>query len=230
MPTTRLVPLHKQQHILMDSENFREHAEKRQQEAVDRMKETRYRLQEAHQKLDNWKHYYDDEYAGYTLAVKNGTMEPASSFFDLILLQEHQETIEQAIEAENSYEKARGEVRELEVVLSDIYQSSGFVNYPDDGYRVSMEEAMASDVDREWIENWMNKNDEALEFEGDCDEWEAKSIGLDDSVSVVAEGRERKRIEMWQERCMMIANNFPESSEMVGSDFATEPKAQEDCC
>ncbi|KAG4025573.1 hypothetical protein MFRU_054g00020 [Monilinia fructicola] len=232
MPTTKLVPLHKEQHILTDSEKAREHVEKRQQEAVGHMKETRYQLQEAHQKLDNWKHYYEDEYAGYTLAVKNGTMEPARSFFDLTLLQEHQEAIEQVIEAEGNYEKARERVRELEVVLSDIYQSSGFANYPDDGYRASMEEAMAGDVDREWIENWMDKNHEALEFEGDCDEWEAKSIGLDDSVSVVAEGRERKRIDRWQKRCarMITASNCPEFSEIVESDSTSELTAQEDGC
>ncbi|KAI9644469.1 hypothetical protein NHQ30_006490 [Ciborinia camelliae] len=200
MPTNQRVPLHIEPHIRTHSEEVRERAEQGQREAVDHMKEMGYRLQEAHQKLDNWKHYYEDEYANYARAVKNGTMEPAKSFFDLTLLREHQEAIEAVIEAENNYEKGRGRVRELEVVLSDIYQSSGFANYPDDGYRVSMEEAMAGDVDRDWIESWMEMIGEGVEFVGEGDEWEAKSIGLEDSVSVVAKGRERKRIDTWRKK------------------------------
>ncbi|KAF7860823.1 hypothetical protein EAF04_008341 [Stromatinia cepivora] len=215
-PAIQLVPRHEEPRIRTRSEEILERAENEQREAVDYMKEMGYRLQEAHQKLNNWKHYHEDEHADYARAVKNGTMEPARSFFDLTLLQEHQAAIEGVIEAENNYEKARGQVRELEVVLSDIYQSSGFANYPDDGYRVSMEEAMASDVDRELILSWMERNDEGIDFEDDGDEWEAMSIGLDDSVSVVAKGRERKRIDRWKKRCLAIENDctgFPKALE-----------------
>ncbi|KAJ8061331.1 hypothetical protein OCU04_010394 [Sclerotinia nivalis] len=214
MPAIQFVPRHEEPRTR--SEEARERAEKQQREAVDHMKEMGYRLQEAHQKLNNWKHYYEDEYADYARAVKNGTMEPARSFFDLTLLQEHQAATEEVIEAENNYEKATGQVRELEVVLSDIYQSSGFANYPDDGYRASMEEAMASDVDREWILSWMERNDEGVDFQDDGDEWEAMSIGLDDSVSVVAKGEERKRIDGWKKRCLAIENDctgFPTALE-----------------
>ncbi|KAF7951875.1 hypothetical protein EAE96_007172 [Botrytis aclada] len=209
MPTTQLVPLYKTPRISTHSEEARERIEREQRETVDHMKDMGYRLETMHQRLDNWKHHYEEEYAEYARAVKNGTMEPARSFFDLTLLQEHQGAIEGVIEAENDYEKARGRVRVLDVVLSDIYQSSGFANCPDDGYRISMEEAMVDDVDREWILDWMENNDKSVEFETGEDEWEAKSIGLDDSVSVVAKVRERKRIDRWGEMCMAIRNDFP---------------------
>ncbi|KAF7886562.1 uncharacterized protein EAF01_011240 [Botrytis porri] len=215
MPTTQLAPLHKTPRISTCSEEARERIERDQREAVHHMKDMGYRLEATPRRLDNWKQYYEDEYAEYARAVSNGTMEPARSFFDLTLLQEHQGAIEGVIEAENDYEKARARVRVLNVVLSDIYQSSGFANCPDDGYRISMEEAMVGDVDREWILDWMERNDESVDFETDEDEWEAKSIGLDDSVSVVAKGRERKRIDRWREMCMAIGNDFPELPKVV---------------
>ncbi|KAF5867683.1 uncharacterized protein Bfra_010652 [Botrytis fragariae] len=224
MPTTQLVPLHKTPRVSTHGEEARERVEREQREAVDHMKDMGYRLEATHQRLDNWKHYYEDEYAEYARAVKNGTMEPARSFFDLTLLQEHQGAIEGVIEAENDYEKARGRVRVLDVVLSDIYQSSGFASCPDDGYRISMEEAMVGDVDREWILDWMERNDDSVAFQADEDEWEAKSIGLDDSVSVVAKGRERKRIDGWGKMCMAIGNDFPKLSKVVvHHDPASEP-------
>ncbi|TEY40705.1 hypothetical protein BOTCAL_0426g00020 [Botryotinia calthae] len=223
MPTTQLAPQHKAPRISTHSEEARERIENEQREAVDHMKDMGYRLEATHQRLDNWKHYYEDEYAKYARAVKNGTMEPARSFFDLTLLQEHQGAIEGVIEAENDYEKARKRVRLLDVVLSDVYQSSGFANCPDDGYRISMEEAMVGDVDREWILDWMERNNESVEFEADEDEWEAKSIGLGDSVSVVAKGRERKRIDRWGEMCMVIGNDLPQLPEVVDHKSASEP-------
>ncbi|TGO27588.1 hypothetical protein BPAE_0040g00690 [Botrytis paeoniae] len=223
MPTTQLVPLHKIPRASTHNEEARERVEREQREAVDHMKDMGYRLEATHQRLDNWRHYYEDEYAEYARAVKNGTMEPARSFFDLTLLQEHQGAIEGVIEAENNYEKARGRVRVFDVVLSDIYQSSGLANCPDDGYRISMEGAMVRDVDRKWILDWMERNDDSVEFQADEDEWEAKSIGLDDSVSVVAKGRERKRIDRWEELCMTIRNDFPEWPKVVHHKPASEP-------
>lgn len=223
MPTSQLVPQHKARRIFTHSEEARERIENEQREAVDHMKDMGYRLEATHQRLDNWKHYYENEYAEYARAVKNGTMEPARSFFDLTLLQEHQGAIEGVIEAENDYEKARKRVRMLNVVLSDVYQSSGFANCPDDGYRVSLEEAMVGDVDREWILGWMERNNESVEFGADRDEWEAKSIGLGDSVSVVAKGRERKRIDRWGEMCMAIGNDLPQLPKVVDHKSASEP-------
>lgn len=55
----------------------------------------------------------------------------------------------------------------------------------------------------------MQKNDDGVDFVDKGDEWGAKPIGLDDSVSVVAKGRERKRIDRWQKRCMDIFDNYP---------------------
>lgn len=223
MPTTQLVPLHKTPRIPTCSEEARERVEREKREAVDHMKDMGYRLETMHHRLDNWKHYYEEEYAEYARAVKNGTMEPARSFFDLTLLQEHQGVIEGVIEAENDYEKARRRVRVLDVVLSDVYQSSGFANCPDDGYRISMEEAMVGDVDREWILDWMERNDDSVEYQVDESKWEAKSIGLGDSVSVVAKGRERKRIDRWEEMCMAIGNDFPKLPKVVHHKPVSEP-------
>ncbi|KAF7895914.1 hypothetical protein EAF00_005929 [Botryotinia globosa] len=218
MTTTQLVP-----QIHTCSEEARGRVEMEKQEAVNHMKDMGYRLETMHHRLDNWKHYYEEEYAEYARAVKNGTMEPARSFFDLTLLQEHQGVIEGVIEAENEYEKARRRVRVLDVVLSDIYQSSGFANCPDDGYRISMEEAMVGDVDREWILDWMESNDDSGEYQVDEDEWKAKSIGLDDSVSVVAKGRERKRIDRWREMCMAIGNDFSKLPKVVHHKPVSKP-------
>ena len=36
------------------------------------------------------------------------------------------------------------------------------------------------------------------------DNWDAKTVGLSDSVSLVAEGKERRRMDQWQTMCELL--------------------------
>lgn len=36
----------------------------------------------------------------------------------------------------------------------------------------------------------------------EADEWDAEEVGISDSVSLVAEGRQRSRIDRWQDACL----------------------------
>jgi len=83
-------------------------------------------------------------------------------------------------------------------------QQSGFVDYPDDGYRESMEAAMVAHVDHDSIQKWMQGEDDSRNHSTECDQWDSRSVDLCDSVSVVAQGRDRKRIDRWRSACDMV--------------------------
>lgn len=58
---------------------------------------------------------------------------------------------------------------------------------------------------------WLDKVPEGVEVgspsfgdgaRSDTEEWEAEEVGISDSVSLVAEGRERARIDRWRKACV----------------------------
>jgi len=65
---------------------------------------------------------------------------------------------------------------------------------------------MVNHVDREWIRRWMT--DEADTPAGSCDDWDAKAIDMCDSISVVVEGKQRKRLDRWRAACELLNKEF----------------------
>jgi len=175
-----------------------------QDTAIDGMKEKQHQLKNARHKLDHWTDYYDEEYAAYCECVDEGRMEPARTMFDNVLLEENQDATRKVIQAEEELETARRLVRDLGVTLHGSMLESGFGDHADDGYRVSEEKAVIEHVDRDKIQKWMSEDDDGHYFPTDCDEWESKTIDLCDSVSVVAEGKDRKRIDHWRLHCELL--------------------------
>jgi hypothetical protein len=204
-------------HTATPSSIARDMKEKENRGAVKYMRKMKFRLQDAQDKLDDWPQYYDEQYAKYCRAVTAGNMEAAKTVFDLTLLRENQEAIEDLRGAEKEFERAKEVVRGLAAEGSEEFVDGDGEGAEDgEGYGESMEKALVRNVDREGIGRWVEGVDigkgkeeergarirmELLARDDSCDEWSARSIGISDSVSLVAQGKERSKIDMWEGRC-----------------------------
>lgn len=167
------------------------------EEAHEAKRSKAIRLRNARYKLENWQVYYDSEYERYRTCVDEGRMESDRSFFDNVLLQEHQEAIKDSIEAEHEFEEALKFCKALGGRNIDDQESS-FLDFPEDGYRGSMDATIVRDLDRDRIAKWLEGDEHPTHSPVECDAWESKSIDLCDSISVVAGGKERKKIDQWR--------------------------------
>jgi len=127
-------------------------------------------------------------------------------------------TAEAKVEAAKTAAIAAG----VQLEGSDI--DSRFLDDVNDGYRVSYDEAMMSLTNPGSVEKWLagvpdaevqddapETSDTAVESAGpvdgiddvESDGWEAASVQICDSASLVAEGRWRQKIDGWREKCAM---------------------------
>ncbi len=130
------------------------------------------------------------------------------SEFDRAMLLDSREATKLLIQAEDEFEQAREYARELGLTLSSYDQESCFVDYPDDGYRESLEKQGIAHVDRDRIESWIALEDET--HAGiECDEWETKTVEIWDSISAIADTpKSRKRIAHWRSICDCAMTDF----------------------
>jgi hypothetical protein len=122
----------------------------------------------------------------------------AQTFFDNVLLQDHQQATRDLIHAEHSVSVARKHASSLGAALHGSDQESNFQDYSDDGYALSMEAAIIAHVDHERIRKWVYGEDDKGIHSKECDARETKTVDLCDNVSVVAEGKDRRRINRWR--------------------------------
>jgi len=80
-------------------------------------------------------------------------------------------------------------------------QESGFIDGTDDGSSVCDDFAAdVSGLNPTSVQAWVTRVAEAQDehwVEPDVDEWDSRSVSMSDSVSVVADGKWRKRIDHW---------------------------------
>ncbi|GAB7322466.1 hypothetical protein MBLNU13_g03403t1 [Cladosporium sp. NU13] len=78
-------------------------------------------------------------------------------------------------------------------------------------YTISKEQELVASVPSPTVRRWLDKVPEGVEVGSpsfsdgmlsEPDEWEAEEVGISDSVSLVAEGRERARIDRWRKACV----------------------------
>lgn len=174
--------------------------------ALEHIRDKEIQLQHAQRKVDGWKDYYNEKYQEFRERVADGRMlqHISKSYFDGLMLQSEVEATGNLIRAENELEAAKGHARAVGAVINDIDQESNFGDNADNGYRESIETSFIANVDRDRIAKWLRQADDWAECLNECDDWDAKTVGLCDSVSVVAEGKDRKRIDRWQSMCEML--------------------------
>lgn len=181
--------------------------EQAQEDATDAYWTALYRLQAAEALFERkdtdravqWQEKYEAGARGEPVA------EESAEAFDLRWLKRNQELTREFIEAEQAYVEAKAAAIAVGVDITVDDQVSGFLDNTGDGYPVGLEEEMVA-VPLPGVSKWLtsisspvsaNFNDRV----GEPDEWEANDIEVGESVSMVAEGRSRRRIEKWRQVC-----------------------------
>jgi hypothetical protein len=171
----------------------------------------RLKLQEAQDSVDNIRNFYKEELAEYQACVAAEKTGLSRSNFDKIMLINARDTTRRLITAEKELKDAQETARRLGAFCDDSEQESGFQDFLDDGYRISEEEKAISSLDRAAIERWLTIGD--VEYDADPDEpnLDVKTVGISDSISVLAEGSKRRRIDRWRLECQELENRVGNS-------------------
>ena len=125
---------------------------------------------------------------------------------DLFHVQRGRDLAKNLNEAEDAWEKARVRAKALGVLSNNSYQESNFVDDAEDGYRLSQDPSgKVIKPAHGTIEVWADGVAQGETGDDgpmpDVDDWDTETIGPYDSVSVVAEPRQRTRIDRWRSLC-----------------------------
>ena len=166
------------------------------------------RLQSAKAHFDNRERDQQAEMQANFEAVDRGEepMDATPEDFDLRWLKHEQDLTHELIEAENALAEVKTAAIAAGVELAEDDKASGFIDDVADGYRMSFEKELVASVPSATVKNWLSDipdlaspsfNDRVDQ----TDDWEAEDVKISDSVSMVAEGAERRRIDKWREVC-----------------------------
>ncbi|KAL5315400.1 hypothetical protein ACEPPN_016267 [Leptodophora sp. 'Broadleaf-Isolate-01'] len=199
---------------LSPSEVARQQLENEKLEALEILQERRHHLQDVQAKIENWKDYCNEEYSKFLQLQSDGVIDATKTEFDVEMFQRGQAATRDCIEAEKEMEQIIEYARLLKVNFEEFDQESGFASLIEDGHVESMDPAAVYTVDRNRIERWMADDEKLGEPAEEMDEWECQTVGVNDSVSVVATqvatGKERKRIDRWRSMCELVEVNAQE--------------------
>lgn len=151
---------------------------------------------------------------------------------DLFHLHRGRELAKTLNDAEEAWEKAKVKAKALGLLRNNSYQESDFVDDVDDGYRLSQDPSGKTvqpgrDVIEAWAGNVADQESDEDEEMPDVDEWETRTMGPWDSLSVVAEGRQRTRIDRWWSMCNELKREAPIESETPGEQAEHEKEYEE---
>ncbi|CZR67844.1 uncharacterized protein PAC_17743 [Phialocephala subalpina] len=199
---------HRNESDLSLSELERQELEVEREAVKQYVKDSHFRLQDARDKVENWKTYCNKQYEQFQEIQAVGRMEDSKTELDIRLVKEGQKATREYIEAEEALSGANRYAREFGVVLDPMDQTSDFFDRNDDGYVESMDIEAIANVDRGRVQKWMEQERGSPTLPATSDEWECQTVDVSDSVSVVMEqvatGRDRKRIDRWRSMCEML--------------------------
>lgn len=155
--------------------------------------------------FDNRQDDYERQCERFHDALANGTTGCTQSMFDCLAVEATRELTGALIDAEFDEESALERAKALGVLVNVGDQESNFMSEFSDGYRESQEASMEAAVDRNFITAWTDTVEDAQSEDTkelqEPDEWDAKTVGISDSVSQVDYSRNRRRIDRWREMC-----------------------------
>jgi len=167
-------------------------------EELDLARQMVFELQD---KFDHEREFQEQKVTEYRQLQQQGLVNFPISELDLFHVKQRAETTRALIEAEEALEQARARARGLGMLENEPDQESGFVDGIDDGSSVCDDFAAdVSDLNPTTVQAWVSRVAEAQDehlVEPDVDEWDSRSVSMSDSISVVADGKWRKRIDRW---------------------------------
>jgi hypothetical protein len=166
----------------------------------------------AHRDFDNRENDRAREYEANVQAADRGedTTDESPEAFDVRWVVRFRNLTRALIEAEAVYSDVKRKAIEAGVSLPFADNESVFEGVGDDtGYSMSKEQELVSSAPSPTVRKWLSNMPEGgetgsvgEETQLEADEWDAEEVGISDSVSLVAEGRQRSRIDRWQDACL----------------------------
>lgn len=173
--------------------------------AYDDLDFARENLAQAQAAFDGRQIKYQRALYEYQIDLDEGTTSCTQSRFDRMFVERMQDLTRALIDAEAYYEDAVKRAKALGVLMNQLDQESNFASDISDGYPVSDEASVRAAVDTTFIQSWndniVDSGPEELEESREPDDWDARTVGISDSVSVVDHSRNRRRIDRWREIC-----------------------------
>ncbi|KAM0695155.1 hypothetical protein Q7P36_005511 [Cladosporium allicinum] len=166
----------------------------------------------AHKDFDDRENDRAREYEINVQAADRGedTTDDSPEAFDIRWVVRFRDLTRALIEAEAVYADVKRMAFEAGVPLPFTDNESLCEGVGDDtGYTISKEQELMASTPSPTVRKWLSKVPEGGETGSvgddaqlEADEWDAEEVGISDSVSLVAEGRQRSRIDRWQNACL----------------------------
>ncbi|KAI6886079.1 hypothetical protein KC360_g2011 [Hortaea werneckii] len=128
-----------------------------------------------------------------------------------------QELTREIIDAEAEVADAKRAALEAGIDVANDEADSGFLDDVEDGYLLSKEQECVDTAAGSTVKGWLDRlpsdklDSPGFRSDADVDEWETRTVGISDSVSLVAEGSVRRRIDKWnrisQQISQLVAQN-----------------------
>ncbi|KJX95666.1 hypothetical protein TI39_contig4099g00020 [Zymoseptoria brevis] len=171
----------------------------------------RERLREAQYRFESRDEIRREEYQQNIELEESGqpTLDISNEDFDCRWVKCITDMTRELIEAESAVEQAKIAAREAGLPCEDDGQSSCFADDADDGpdgpFRSgdpdTSEHVAAEPRVLDWFDSLVEAGDSEFMEAADVDDWECSEAGMSDSLSMVAQGSDRRRIDKWQQAC-----------------------------
>ncbi|SMR51184.1 unnamed protein product [Zymoseptoria tritici ST99CH_1E4] len=171
----------------------------------------RERLQQAQNRFHARDEIRRDEYQQNIELEEAGqpTLDVSNEAFDCRWVKCITDMTRELIEAEDAVEQAKIAAREAGLPCEDDRQSSCFADDADDGpdgpFRSgdpdTSEHVAAEPRVLDWFDSLVEAGDAEFMGAAEVDDWDYSEAGMSDSLSMVAQGSDRRRIDKWQQVC-----------------------------
>ncbi|KAI7212565.1 hypothetical protein KC333_g7062 [Hortaea werneckii] len=163
------------------------------------------RLQKAQDAFDSREMRREQEWQANVDAGTRGeeVRDTTPEDFDARWLKHVQELTREVIDAEAEVAEAKKAALEAGIDVTNDEADSGFLDDVEDGYLLSKEHEVVDTAAGSTVKGWLDRlpsdklDSPGLRSDADVDEWETQTVGISDSVSLVAEGSVRRRIDKW---------------------------------
>jgi hypothetical protein len=181
-----------------------------------RLHDAERELEDAHARFDDRTHVHNDRLHAWNKAINAGHCSYSLTDIGYENIRYASKLARELDAAEIKHEEAIKAAWELKVLPTHYDQESYFVSRTSDGYLEACDLAAQAQLDTLYIQEWIKEVNSVATKEGvsmeeglldlkrkieGCDHWDAESVGMSDSVSVVDFTRNRRRIDRWRKKC-----------------------------
>ncbi|GAB1743038.1 hypothetical protein NU219Hw_g8734t1 [Hortaea werneckii] len=177
------------------------------------------RLQKAQDAFDSREMRREQEWqANVDAGIRGEVVRDATpEDFDARWLKHVQELTREFIDAEAEVAGAKEAALEAGIAVANDEADSGFLDDVEDGYLLSKEQEAVDTAAGSTVKGWLDRlpsdklDSPGFRSDADVDDWETRTVGISDSVSLVAEGSVRRRIDKWNRISRQISESVAQN-------------------